>query len=95
MKQITLQSEEARVSWGETLDKAHAGTEVVIRRHKRNTAVVIGYAQLQVLKERLAKLEAIVEVGETLNLVEVDPADLEKATELCREYIPNLQPVAT
>ncbi len=57
MQMEMLGSETVRASWGATIDKAHAGTEIVVERHKRPVVSVVNHDWLQQVKARLAWLE--------------------------------------
>jgi prevent-host-death family protein len=50
----TLKSEAARQQWGEILDMARAGQEVVIERYNKPVAILIGYQEHERIKQAFA-----------------------------------------
>ena len=54
MQMETLGSEAVQASWATTLDKAHAGIEIVIERHKQPAVSVVNHEWLQKLKLKAA-----------------------------------------
>lgn len=96
MKTVTMGSEQARLAWGQTLDTAFAGGEVVIQRHNRPVATLIGHAQLKELRTRLAMLELEKEADAALARIEEDPiGNTTDARYLCEQYGLSLDPEAT
>ena len=53
MPTLTMQSEEARLAWRTILDTASSGGDVVIKRHNKPTAVLIGYGDYLAILEEL------------------------------------------
>lgn len=47
----TLKSEAARQQWGEILDTARAGQEVVIERYNKPIAILLGFQEYEKLME--------------------------------------------
>lgn len=53
MQTLTMQSEEARLAWRTILDTAAGGGDVVIKRHNKPTAVLIGFDDYLTIIEEL------------------------------------------
>lgn len=61
MTVVTIASEEARNRWGDMMDTAFTGGRVVIKRHNKPQAVLVGHADWEKLQERLRLLEGWLE----------------------------------
>jgi prevent-host-death family protein len=53
---VTITGEDARNHWGEMMDTALMGGRVVIKRHDKPRAVLIGHAQWEEIEQQLAEL---------------------------------------
>ena len=58
MSVAVLDSRDARTRWRDIMDAAHAGTETVIERYGRPTAVVIPFVDYAALQDALDELRA-------------------------------------
>ncbi len=92
---IKMGSEEARASWGTTLDRAFAGEEIVVQRHRRPIVSMVSYDRLQALKKRLALFEALQEAEDELEKMDADPSALLTTEDLCERYGMDLAQLAT
>jgi len=67
MKVIEVAGEAARNRWGEMVDTALGGGEVIVKRHRRPVAVLVNYAAWQTWKKQrrayLERLSAEVDAG--------------------------------
>jgi prevent-host-death family protein len=67
MKVIEVAGEAARNRWGEMVDTALGGGEVVVKRHRRPVAVLVSYEAWQTWKRQrrtyLDRLSAEVDAG--------------------------------
>ncbi len=67
MKVIEVAGEAARNRWGEMVDTALGGGEVIVKRHRRPVAVLINYAAWQAWKKQrrayLERLSAEIDAG--------------------------------
>jgi prevent-host-death family protein len=67
MKVIEVAGEAARNRWGEMVDTALSGGEVVVKRHRRPVAVLVSYEAWQTWKRQrrayLDRLSAEVDAG--------------------------------
>jgi len=53
-----MKSEEARLSWRDILDSAAGGSDVVIERYRKPTAVLIGYEDYMAILDELEEMRA-------------------------------------
>jgi prevent-host-death family protein len=57
----TLKSEAARQQWGEILDTARAGQEVVIERYNKPVAILLGFQEYEKFMQAFALMLKFVE----------------------------------
>lgn len=57
MSVVTIASEEARNRWGDMMDAAFTGGQVMIKRHNKLQAVLVSYSQWEKMQQRLLVLE--------------------------------------
>jgi prevent-host-death family protein len=76
MKVIEVAGEAARNRWGEMVDTALGGGEVVVKRHRRPVAVLVNYAAWQAWKKQrrsqLDRLSSKVDAGKYLTQEQVE-----------------------
>lgn len=75
----TVSSEEARLNWRSTLDTASQGGAVIIERHGKTSAVVIGPEEWYKLRDaHLKELQRRAEESETVSWDEVKAGLVER-----------------
>ena len=78
MATTTVKSEEARLKWRDTVDRAYLGGEIIVERHGKPVVAIINFARWQQMRQlwldMLAQRSAEVKAGNYVTFEEVEKA---------------------